>query len=87
MTSRAPEAFEDAYAALVELVDRAASAAVKPENLGQEVDRWRAESCRGAMALARAATNALRYELASRGLAEGNAEGKTGVADKLRSLS
>lgn len=87
MTSRAPEAFEDAYAALVELVARAASGAVKPEDLGQEADRWRADSCRGAGALARAATNALRHELASRGLAEGNAQDETGIADKLRSLS
>lgn len=51
------------------------------EVLREEVDRWRREDCKGAAALRRAATNALRYEWGSAGLRSGG-----GVPDELRAL-
>jgi hypothetical protein len=74
LTASVPEQFPAAYAGLADLVDRAVSGAVRPEELGGEADAWRRTECRGAATLARAAINALRYELASGGLKAGGQE-------------
>ena len=79
MKPRVPEDFGDAYAALVGLTERVARGVVEPENLGEEVDLWRADSCRGAGTLARAAINFLRYELAKSGLEKGDVEAAAGL--------
>jgi hypothetical protein len=66
-----PDGFEEAYDGLVELVGRVADGRIREEVLGEELDTWRRDDCRGAATLAEAATSALRYELASRGMSEG----------------
>lgn len=80
---KVPEDFATAYGGLVELVRRVSAGEVGDEGIGEEVDRWRRGSCRGAGTLARSTMLALRYELASRGLREGPA----GMIDEVRSLS
>ncbi|MDP9439839.1 MAG: hypothetical protein M3P49_14040 [Actinomycetota bacterium] len=69
--SAVPRDLEEACAGLRVLVGRINAGEVGEEVFGEEVDRWRREDCRGATELRRAATNALRYELASAGLRDG----------------
>ena len=82
-----PEGFEGAYKGLVELVKHISSTEVPKEVpkgvLGEKVDQWKHADCRGAATLAEAATKALRYELASRGLREG----ASSVEENLETLS
>ncbi len=66
-----PHGFEQAYDGLAGLVGRVAEGRIRDEILGEELDAWRRDDCRGAATLAEAATFALRYELASRGMSEG----------------
>lgn len=78
--SAVPRDLEGACRGLRVLVSRIARGEIGDAILREEVDRWRREDCRGAAALTRAATNALRYELASAGLRGG------GVPNELRAL-
>lgn len=68
-----PRDFEEAYDGLVVLVSRVAAGKVREEVLGEEVDVWRREDCRGAPTLVNGALHALRYELAKRDLRENRA--------------
>ena len=77
-----PRDFEAAYEALVELVGRISSVSsgdVMTSAMREEVILWQHSACKGAATLAEATTKALRYELASRGLAEG-----AGPAEKIK---
>ena len=76
------EGLEEAHDALIGLVRRVASGDVRDEVLGEEVDAWRRENCRGRATLAEAASSATRYALESRGLREGPAS----VSKELRAL-
>jgi hypothetical protein len=71
-----------AYDGLTELVDGISAGRVGTQALGEEVDRWIREYCRGAASLARAAVLAARYELAAGGL-----RGSAGAIGRLRSLA
>ncbi len=78
-----PRDFEEAYDGLVVLARRVAAGKVREEVLGEEVDTWKREDCRGAAPLAEAAVAALRYELAERTLREGQ---EAEVSEETRAL-
>lgn len=82
--------FGRAYDGVVELVGRISAGEVRDEVLGEEIDAWRREDCRGASTLAEAATLALKYELANTGsgaLAEGNEDLVERMRARLRAVS
>jgi len=81
-----PEHFAAAYAGLAALVGRVAAGSVRPAVPREEVDAWRREGCRGAGTLAKAAIQALRYEIASGGLEAGGGEAEAS-ARGLRALA
>lgn len=67
-----PESLERAYEALFEPLHRISDGEVREEVMGEEVDAYVREDCRGVPTLAGAAALTLRYELASTGLGEGH---------------
>lgn len=79
-----PEGFEEAHDGLIGLVRRVASCEVRGEALGEEVDAWRREDCRGAATLAEAAFSTLRYELADRNLRK---DQEAGTSEEMRALN
>ena len=64
------------------MMGRITAGRVRGEALGEEVDAWRREDCRGRATLAEAASSATRYGLELRGLREGPAS----VAKEMRAL-
>lgn len=67
-------------------MERVRSGEVVDETLGEAVDAWTREDCRGAVALAEAAALAMSYEIASAGLSGPGEDAETDLRSTYRAL-